>query len=57
MVKMYIIILTMFLRIKIKKIYLAKKEKFKKIYWMRIKIRKYKKYQIMKKKKIEAPKI
>ena len=56
MVKMYIIILTMFLRIKIKKIYLAKKEKFKKIYWMRIKIRKYKKYQIMKKKKIEAPK-
>ena len=54
---MYIIILMMFLRIQIKKIYLDKKEKFKKIYWMRIKIRKYKKYQIMKKKKIEAAKI
>lgn len=47
----------MFFKIKTKKVYWAQKEIFKKIYKTIFKIKKCKKYQMMKKKKIETQKI
>jgi len=54
--RMYITIHTMFLKIKIKKPHWAQKEFFKKIQKLILKIIKYKKYQIMKKRKIKEHK-